>query len=123
MSKALEAASYLRLGILQHVRRNLGADIDALNHAVEARCQRSVVDVVVGLVKHLCLGRREEDKHVQEEAANLGGIIHPLHTVHQKELTPLIVMLQVLLPSLELGEHTSCRNITKQQPRPPRRHT
>jgi hypothetical protein len=46
--RALEAAGDLRLGVLQHVRRDLGADVGALDRAVEARRQRRVVGVVVG---------------------------------------------------------------------------
>ena len=45
---ALEAVGILCLGVLQHVRRNIGANLGALDRTVEARCQRRVVHVVVG---------------------------------------------------------------------------
>ena len=98
MSKALKAAGDIRLGVFQHVCRNLGADVDALNYAVEARRQRRIVGVVVGPVKYLRLGRQEDDRHVREEAADLGGIVHPLPAVHHDERAPLLVLPQDVLP-------------------------
>ena len=86
-SKALEAAGDLCLGVLQHVRRNRGANVDALDRAVNSRCQRRVVGVILG-----------QDQRVQEEAANLGGIVHPLPAVHHEELVPLLVLPQDILP-------------------------
>ena len=102
-SKVLEAVGDLRLGVLQHVRRNLGSNVDALNRAVKARRQRRVVGVVCRTVKHMRLGRQEEDRCVQEEAAGLGGIVHPLPVVHHEELTPLLVLPQDVLPLSNLA--------------------
>ena len=103
MSKALKAAGDIRLGVFQHVCRNLGADVDALNYAVEARRQRRIVGVVVGPVKHLRLGRQEDDRRLREEAADLCSIVHPLPNIHHKELAPLLVLLQDVLPLSNLA--------------------
>ena len=46
--RALEATGDLCLGVLQHVRCDLGASLGSLDRAFDARLQRRVVGVIVG---------------------------------------------------------------------------
>ena len=97
---ASSTATHLHLGVFEHVRRDLSADVDTINRAVEAHQQRRVVGVVVGPAKHLCLDQQEEDQRVREEAADPGDIFHPLPAVHHEELAPLLVLTQDVLSIL-----------------------